>query len=186
MTSDYFNVTISGFIDVCEIPGEDELFCRYDFHAGNEWKLLDEGFKGGLSQLSHSSINNKNKQIHVWNLPLDASFNSSNIAGWPQIVIAVYGRDWLGRDRIRGYGSLHLPSSPGSHVKEIPLYRPINSSMSSSIRSFFSGQYPEFADPHQPAIPDGHSVVRTESIGNVSITLHVILRNFEECGYENT
>jgi B9 domain-containing protein 1 len=49
----------------------------------------------------------------VWNFPLDVTYKSTNVFGWPQLVLAVYGVDGMGRDVIKGYGSAHLPTCPG-------------------------------------------------------------------------
>jgi B9 domain-containing protein 1 len=49
----------------------------------------------------------------VWNLPLDITFKSTNAFGWPQIVISVFGLDAFGRDVIKGYGCIHLPTAAG-------------------------------------------------------------------------
>ena len=38
---------------------------------------------------------------------------STNVFGWPQLVLSVYGLTFFGRDVARGYGSIHLPTTPG-------------------------------------------------------------------------
>ena len=38
----------------------------------------------------------------------------ANLVG-PQIVVSVYGVNSLGRDEVRGYGSIHLPVTPGRY-----------------------------------------------------------------------
>eukprot|EP00955_Chlamydomonas_euryale_P082093 363670-Chlamydomonas_euryale.AAC.5 len=57
----------------------------------------------------------------VWNFPLDVTYKSTNAFGWPQLIVAVYGLDAFGRDVIKGYGCMHLPTSPGRYVKAIIL-----------------------------------------------------------------
>jgi B9 domain-containing protein 1 len=52
-------------------------------------------------------------QVAVWSFPIEITFKSTNIFGWPQIVVSVYGLDAFGRDVIRGYGCIHLPRHPG-------------------------------------------------------------------------
>ena len=51
-------------------------------------------------------------QSVVWNFPIDVSFKSTNAHGWPRMSISVYGVDSLGRDVVRGYGSVLIPPSP--------------------------------------------------------------------------
>ena len=37
----------------------------------------------------------------------------------PQVVVTVYGLNSLGKDEVRGYGSIHLPITPGRYVPNI-------------------------------------------------------------------
>ncbi len=53
------------------------------------------------------------EQLLVWNYPLDLTYKSTNAFGWPQIVVSVYGLDAFGRDVIKGYGCIHLPTCAG-------------------------------------------------------------------------
>jgi hypothetical protein len=52
----------------------------------------------------------------VWNYPLDLTYKSTNAFGWPQIVVSVYGLDSFGRDVIKGYGCIHIPTCAGRWV----------------------------------------------------------------------
>ncbi len=52
----------------------------------------------------------------VWNFPLDVAYRTSNVFGWPQIVVCVYGADFWGRDVVKGYGSVRLPACIGRCV----------------------------------------------------------------------
>ena len=36
--------------------------------------------------------------------------------GWPQLSLQIYGPDFYGRDVIRGYGAVHVPTRPGQCV----------------------------------------------------------------------
>lgn len=49
----------------------------------------------------------------VWNYPLDVTYKTTNAYGWPQLVVSVYGLDSFGRDVIKGYGCVHLPTCAG-------------------------------------------------------------------------
>ncbi len=49
----------------------------------------------------------------VWSFPIEVSFRSTNISGWPRIALSVYGPDWLGHDAILGYGMAVLPIVSG-------------------------------------------------------------------------
>lgn len=53
------------------------------------------------------------EQMLVWNFPLDITYKATNAFGWPQMVVSVYGLDAFGRDVIKGYGCMHLPTCSG-------------------------------------------------------------------------
>lgn len=80
----------------------------------------------------------------VLNFPIDIAFKSTNPFGWPRLVISIYGLDAFGRDVIRGYGSVHLPTVAGSNtVREVPLFRPLSSSLLQQFIAWLSGSPPE-------------------------------------------
>jgi B9 domain-containing protein 1 len=92
------------------------LYCKFGFQHGADWTLLS-GFEQGISQLS-SPIQSSNftfKDVNpcVWNFPIDVAFKSTNVYGWPSLLVTVYGYDFLGRDVVRGYGSIKVPTVPG-------------------------------------------------------------------------
>lgn len=66
----------------------------------------------------------------VFNMPLDVCFKTTNLHGWPRVVISVYGENGL-QSLLQarpvpiplGHGSALLPVAPGLHSKAVPLYR---------------------------------------------------------------
>ena len=79
----------------------------------------------------------------MWNFPIDASFQSTNIFGWPRLAIAVYGIDFMGRDVARGYASVLVPLSPGEHFIETTAFVPLASSLFNDWASWLMGTPPE-------------------------------------------
>ncbi len=82
----------------------------------------------GTTQIAHKSVEIGSKI--VFNFPLEVTFRSTNPFGclysqwkqnksfWliisgPQLVISGYGLDAFGKDVVRGYGTTHIPISPG-------------------------------------------------------------------------
>ena len=63
--------------------------------------------------LSPSQIAQKgdgeNQSVFAWNYPIEVTFKSTNVHGWPQIVLSVYGINALGKDVIR---CAFLPIAP--------------------------------------------------------------------------
>ena len=82
----------------------------------------------------------------MWNFPLDVTFKSTNVYGWPQLVVSVYGLDGAGRDVVRGYGTVRVPLSPGRHTCTVPLFVPQSSSKLQQFISWLLGQLPEYVD----------------------------------------
>jgi B9 domain-containing protein 1 len=84
-----FYLVVTGQIDGCKISGYDNLYCKYSFTKGLDWNILS-GVEHAVSQISKQS-NGELSDLFVWNYPIDITFKSSNVHGWPQIVVAVYG-----------------------------------------------------------------------------------------------
>lgn len=95
------------------MQGYDNLYCKYSFNKGHDWHILS-GVEHGVSQISRKSSGDLD-EVFIWNYPLDITFRSSNVHGWPQIVIGVYGLTMFGKDVIRGYGCTHVPTTPGNN-----------------------------------------------------------------------
>lgn len=96
----------------------------------------------------------------VWNFPLEATFKATNAFGWPQLVLSVYGPDALGRDVIKGYGSVHLPTRAGRYMLTARLYRPRSASPLRAFVSWLTGMPAEFADPRFPSYGAGREGAR--------------------------
>lgn len=79
----------------------------------------------------------------VWNFPVDVTFKSTNVHGWPRIALSTYGIDSLGRDVVRGYGSALVPLSPGQHVIDVDMYVPLATSTFNQVMSWLMGNPPE-------------------------------------------
>jgi B9 domain-containing protein 1 len=123
-----FSLSVQGQIESSLIPGHDNLYCKFAFHQGPDWTILT-GLEQGISQLSKSQdpgffSNTLDLNPCIWNFPIDVAFKSTNVFGWPTILVTVYGFDFFGRDVtlyifdfqvVRGYGSLKLPMATGRY-----------------------------------------------------------------------
>lgn len=119
----------------------DYLYCRYCFTSGEDWEILG-GLDNGLSQIACRNHLSQSPDV-TWNFPVDISFKSTNVHGWPRIAISVYGLDYFGRDIIRGYGSALVPLQPGSHTVEVQMFRPVGNSLLNEWLSWLMGNPPE-------------------------------------------
>ena len=79
----------------------------------------------------------------MWNFPIDITFKSTNVFGWPRIAISVNGIDFLGRDVVLGYGSVLVPLSAGQHTIDVDMYTPLATSSFNQAVSWLMGNPPE-------------------------------------------
>ena len=124
------------------------------------------------------------RQKFIWNFPLDITFRSTCPFGWPQIVISVYEIDAFGNETICGYGSVHLPLSPGPHAAKVPIFAPQSSSLMQRFASYFLGRKPEYVDPRVTASGEGRDVTRVRSCGWVRLTFNIMTKDLKRLGYE--
>eukprot|EP00051_Salpingoeca_urceolata_P015585 m.202657 g.202657 ORF g.202657 m.202657 type:complete len:472 (+) comp18441_c0_seq7:301-1716(+) len=104
----------------------------------------------------------------------------------PQIVLSVFGLDWLGRDVVRGYGAVHMPISAGRHRRRVHMFVPTASSSFQEFISLLSGKRPELVDSNFVARGQGREVTRMRSQGFVDLELNVMLKDFQRHGYRNS
>ncbi len=136
-----FVVQVIGQVDTGAFEDKDYLYCRYCFTYGSDWEILS-GLDNGLSQTACRNALSADNAV-VWNFPVDVSFKSTNVHGWPRIALSVYGIDYFGRDVVRGYGSVPVPLQPGVHKLEVEMFRPLSSSSLNSVLSWLMGNPPE-------------------------------------------
>lgn len=98
--------------------------------------------------------------------------------------MSCYGPDVFGHDIVRGYGAVHLPTSPGSHTREVPMFVPESSSKLQKFTSWFLGRRPEFIDPKVVAQGEGREVTRVRSQGSIKLTFNVVTRDMKKLGYD--
>ena len=98
-----------------QIPGCSNAYCKFQLLHGPDWQRLG-GMQDGITQIAGRALGSCGGSALVWNFPLDVAYRASNVWGWPQLVVCVYGADWRGRDVIKGYGSLYLPTCIGRYA----------------------------------------------------------------------
>jgi B9 domain-containing protein 1 len=176
-----FYVQCTGQIESGEFGGVDDIYCRYAFHLGHDWSVA-AGIDTGLSQTSRKMPGQFDGGV-VWNFPIDVTFKSTNVYGWPRIAISVYGLDFLGRDVVRGYGSVLVPLTPGQHILEVDSYTPVATSAFNQAFAWLMGNPPEFFDSKFVCQGDGREVTRVQSTGTVRVKLNITTKNMGAVGY---
>ena len=163
--------------------GLDNLYVRYTFSFGNDWGVI-HGVDSGLSQIARKDSGSQDQSV-TWNFPVDCTFKATNAYGWPRLALSVYGVDGMGRDVVRGYGSLLLPTTPGHHTRYVQMYTPISSSIIQRFMAWMSGTHPEFFDSKFVAQGEGREVTRVMNTGVVKVTLSVMTKGMEGFGYNS-
>jgi B9 domain-containing protein 1 len=82
VSSSTFCVSITGQIESAHFVGLDNVYSKYCYKYGNDWTVVS-GLEDGISQIARKS---DEKQLFVWNFPLEIALKSSNPFGWPQLV----------------------------------------------------------------------------------------------------
>lgn len=132
--------------------------------------------------------NSSNESMGVWEHPIDLHYASSSLTGWPQIIFTLWKQDNLQRNEIAGYGCIRVPTCPGIHTIEVPLWRPEGTWYQEWASQFLNGGLPYLTDPTCIAFPHGtnkhngrHRLVTT-SAGTIMIELQVLCKGFTEHG----
>lgn len=116
LTRNFFLLHVHGTVEDVAFPGEDydHLYCKVLFRCGPDWALVGEqqlqpqqassSSKQSTTVGKHSHVPSMfisqtavkgdddgrpsacHQPLFVWNLPLEATFQSTNVFGWPQVV----------------------------------------------------------------------------------------------------
>ncbi|CAG9773988.1 unnamed protein product [Ceutorhynchus assimilis] len=176
MSDGTFLLSISGQIEFVELMSTAGscYHCKYEFFTGPDWKIIG-GLETGISQIANVISNNDKV---VFNFPVDAQFKSTNLFGWPQMVLSIYKETTL-----EGYGRVHLPIKPGRRHLEVNLAKPQASSLLGYIGSFF-GYQPELLQPKMLASTAGNNLIRMETSGRAHMSFNVISQGLLRLGYD--
>ena len=177
-----FHVLIIGQIESASFPSTiDGLYCRFSFVSGLDWEII-HGVDRGITQTAKKT--NRAQSVITWNFPIDISYGSTNIHGWPRICFSVNGLDWLGRDIVRGYGCLMCPIMAGNHIEYVHLYVPESSSPWNRFLHFLTGSPPEYYDSRFVSRADGRGATRVKCQGTIKVVLNIATKGIENSGYD--
>ena len=87
--------------------------------VGSGWKKI-EGPKSGQTQVDTPI----EEEVAQWCHPIDCHLVSKGLQGWPKLILEVRRQDQYGRSDLAGYGTCHVPPTPGTHILEVPTWRP--------------------------------------------------------------
>eukprot|EP00392_Amoebophrya_sp_AT5.2_P012006 g12100.t1 len=184
---------VTGELEGAQLGGSNgPLMCVFSFQSGSDWSVVN-GSTQGITQLAcsaHPPFNGVSQSFHgdprevVWNFPLGVTYKTTNAYGWPRLIVSVYGTDLCNRRVIKGYGSIHVPCTPGRHTRTIRLFRPISSSWLVRFLGWVMGSPAQFVDPRIIGGTEGREVVRVQSGGKVKVVFNVLAKGHKEFNYE--
>jgi B9 domain-containing protein 2 len=159
---------------------DNSLYCKWSVNAGNGWKLL-QGIKEGQTHVDTPTY----EADAYWAHPVDLHYTTKGLQGWPKINFQVWHLDSFGRTELYGYGSCHIPITPGFHELECVTWRPMGS-VKDQVTSYFLGGSLQLKNPDlfNANSTDELYRLKTISMGKVHLRLNVILRNFDKYGVE--
>ncbi|CAG9584380.1 unnamed protein product [Danaus chrysippus] len=179
-----FLVSFNGNIEYVRFPAgvfDENLYLQYDVVWGPDWDPLS-GLNSGTSQMARSG-NDPEKVI--FNMPLEITFSSTNVYGWPQIVVSVRARNFISSDSLRGYALFHLPAVTGTQELVAHLVRPRSASLVGEWVAWLTGRYPELIDPKILASGKENYLLKTESYGTVVMRVTMVSKDLRKLGYDN-
>jgi B9 domain-containing protein 1 len=168
-------ITLTGQLNEMVTTLGNNVYCKYSYVCGGDWSPAT-GENGGETQITLPSA----KNICVFNHPLNISFQGNRPFGWPQIMVEIYGRNPFGADIIVGYGAIHVPTRPGRHELEIPLFAPASASLMQRIIGWFTGDSPAYIQHDFIASGRDREVTKTISQGKVTLTVNIQILGLTE------
>eukprot|EP00750_Incisomonas_marina_P026972 INCI6059.2.p1 GENE.INCI6059.2~~INCI6059.2.p1 ORF type:complete len:203 (+),score=21.99 INCI6059.2:204-812(+) len=190
MSSSAANVTIvvAGEIESAELYGEENVFCEYSYVYGPDW--MEDGERHAVvSQLSKKAREvccrnfGRASTIVTWNLPIHGVFRSTNIFGWPRMLIQVYAKDSNGKRVMRGYGSVLIPTFTGARTCYVHLFKPKSSTILQAVIARLSGAAPEFKKPESIAGTVKRDLTRCEASGILKLHMEVQTKGFRKMNF---
>mmetsp|Transcript_15395 Transcript_15395/g.29000 ORF Transcript_15395/g.29000 Transcript_15395/m.29000 type:complete len:222 (+) Transcript_15395:1665-2330(+) len=179
--SSCFHVYLTGQIEEasdfqCPVTN---LYCQYCLSYGEDWRVV-HGVTSSVTQMAYSQ-----EGRIVWNFPIELALRSTNAYGWPRICFALYGLDFFGRDVVRGYGSLLIPTFPGRHELTVEMYRPVSGSKCHEFMNWWRGTIPEYYETTFTARSEGRELTRVMTDGRINVILNVMTKDMEKFGFTN-
>jgi len=173
-----FGVKICGSVESGQLADIGELTCGHEFVVGPDWSF-ENGVQNSETQGARNEMVREDKPSVSWNFPLAVEYKSTNIFGWPRLVITV--RD--DNRNVVGYGSVHVPTRPGRSVKYCKLFAPMTSSILGDVIASATSEYPEFYDSRFTTACLGREALRVVSNGVVKVSFMVRIEGRDDLGY---
>lgn len=123
--------------------------------------------------------------MSVWAHPLRLRFRFTSPQGWPRLMLTVLERDAMSdTDSFSAYGMACLPNNAGTHLIEVPCWRPLDrrTAHRDSLATLFSGSRPMFRPEYEELVAAragsdmGRTALDTVGVGRVVVRVQVMMR----------
>uniref|UniRef100_A0A0N4ZYA2 B9 domain-containing protein 1 n=1 Tax=Parastrongyloides trichosuri TaxID=131310 RepID=A0A0N4ZYA2_PARTI len=179
-TKSTFLVVVNGSIKNAIFHQTRSMYIKYNFVFGPDWSFVT-GIDEGISCTGYKV---KNKPEITFNTLLQATFSSTNPYKWPQIIFSCYGYDMFGHDIIIGYGSVHIPTTPGVTELTVPMFVPQASSGINKLIGVLTGKRAEFTDYRVVGSSEGRDMIRVSTQGLINVKFNVIIKDLKKLGFD--
>ncbi|GBG31073.1 B9 domain-containing protein 1 [Hondaea fermentalgiana] len=173
-----FQVHVFGRIESGQLTNVDEVSCAYEFVVGADWQSLG-GEETSETQAARNQVVNEDSPSVTWNFPIEASFQTTNAAGWPRVALCL--RD--GNRNIIGYAAARVPTQPGQVVRYCKLFTPLTSTILGDAIASLTSEPAEFYDAKFSTVCPGRESVRVVSAGVVKLVFMVRVQGHTALGY---
>ncbi|CAD6194246.1 unnamed protein product [Caenorhabditis auriculariae] len=113
------------------------LSFEYEIELPKTAKLLSGSTKGQ----THRSFRDQNG-LHLFSSIVEVGLECEDSDEWPLIMFRAESYDGWGRRITAGFGSAHLPVTPGSHKLNLEMWRPLEANDKSySLKELFIGSH---------------------------------------------
>ena len=172
-------LSLSGTVESAHVRGHEQLACSYEFIMGPDWRLQQSRPVAACDSQYSNNLPSRSGATSVWNFPIEATFTSTNVSGWPRLVMTLFDKNLLAR----GYGSLLIPPYEGTYTRYVRMFVPKASSPMQDFLGWLINAPPEFREGKFIAQNNDREVTRTESEGVLKVILHVATKNMGKYGY---
>jgi B9 domain-containing protein 1 len=102
------------------------------------------------------------------------------------MVIQCKGPNLLGKEVIKAYGCIHIPTTPGRHTRYMRMFCPIHDNFTAQLKARLFGPDTDFTDdPEKIANADGREITTVTSVGFLKVVFQISQRNFGRFGYKS-
>ncbi|XP_074117994.1 tectonic-like complex member MKS1 isoform X2 [Sminthopsis crassicaudata] len=137
----------------------DNLYVHFFVELPDYWSTPSYQQLSGVTQTcATKSVGMDEVAYFSYPFTFEASFfhdteTLEDLSQWPVLYLEVISLDFWQRYRVEGYGSIVLPTAPGSHTITASTWRPVELGTLAELRRFFIGGSLELEDLSYVRIP---------------------------------